>query len=138
MLGRRKKTSKKAEAEMAIETAPVAVMEAPKEESKEFKVEEPSAAKATAEANRFRSWVTDRGAGYERLTDEKANQIVLKFANRPEADVLDKLKEAGFRYQAEYFGEKKAWTRRNDFEGRVRLEEIEAMVRGPGAEVVPS
>ena len=135
MLGRRKKNAKKNEAETVAGEAPVALAEAPREEPKVLKSEEPP--KAAVATDRFRSWVTDRSAGYERLTDEKANQLVLKFVNKPESDVLDKLKDAGFRYQPDYFGHKKVWTRRNDFEGRERLRDVEAIVRGHGAEVVP-
>ena len=85
-------------------------------------------------AERFRSWVTDRVTGYERLTDEQARLIVVKFHDRPPQELLDKLKEAGFRYQPEYFGQAKVWTRRNDFEGREQVKAIEAALRGPTPE----
>jgi hypothetical protein len=99
--------------------------------------EQPSSA-APTEKNRFRSWVTDDQSGYQRLTDEQNRLIVLKFSGKPEQDILTMLKEAGFRYQPEYFGQQRVWTRRNDFEGRVRAQEIETVVRGAGAEVMPS
>jgi len=86
---------------------------------------------------RFRSWVTDRAAGYERLTDEESRLLVVHFARKPDSETLEKLKAAGFRYHASYFGQRQVWTRRNDFEGRLRLEEIEGHVRGPAAERVP-
>ena len=98
----------------------------------------PPASESSGQKNRFRSWVTDTAKGYERLTDEQARQIVLKFSGKPEGEVLTMLKDAGFRFQPEYFGQRKVWTRRNDFEGRMRLEEIEAAVRGTGAEVSPN
>ena len=90
-----------------------------------------------AKAVRFRSWVNDREAGYERMTDEQARLLVIRFAQKPAADVLEQLKDAGFRYQAAYFGQQKVWTRKNDFEGRLRLQDIETQVRGIGAEQVP-
>ncbi len=113
--------------------APVVAAEQP-----DGRPERSSAAdKATGETDRFRSWVTDRGAGYERFVDDKAQLLVLRFAEKPADDALAKLKAAGFRYQPEYFGQQKVWTRRNDFEGRLRLEEIEKQVRGPAAEPIP-
>ncbi len=130
MAGRRKKNATNSEAETVAVETPVAVAEAPQEQVKEMKVEEPPETKGTPEAERFRSWVTDRGNGYERLTDDKAKLLVLRFTNKPAAEVLDKLKAAGFRYQPEYFGQQKVWTRRNDFEGRLKVEELEKQVRG--------
>jgi hypothetical protein len=107
----------------------------------------PEIATAIAEANpaeaperdrRFRSWVTDRANGYERLTDEKGRQIVLKFAEQPSEGIRAKLKEAGFRFQPEYFGERKVWTRRNDFEGKLQVEQLEAAIRGSAREQEPA
>ena len=89
------------------------------------------------EPPRFRAWVTDHVHGYERFTDEKARQLVLKFAGKPSEATLTQIKDAGFRYQADYFGKQKVWTRPNDFEGRLRLEEIEKSIRGPVPEVAP-
>jgi hypothetical protein len=82
------------------------------------------------ERARLRSWVTDPSVGYERFTDEKARLFVLHFAVKPEADILAKLKEAGFRYQPEYLGQPKVWTRRKDYEGQLKVEALEAVIRG--------
>ena len=66
-------------------------------------------------------------------------QELLPLVNsKPDAELLSKLKDAGFRFQPEYFGQRKVWTRRNDFEGRMRLEEIEAAARGTAAEQEPT
>jgi hypothetical protein len=79
---------------------------------------------------RFRSWVTDRARGYERLTDETAKLIVLVFQEKPGQETLDKLKDGGFRYRPEYFGLKKVWTRANDFAGREQVKSFETALRG--------
>jgi hypothetical protein len=137
MPGSKRKNASKGVIETVVDEAPVAIAERLQEKPPELRAEQPPAPQTTAETNRFRSWVTDHAAGYERLTDEKAKLLVLKFGNKPDSEVLDKLKEAGFHYQPDYLGQKKVWTRRNDFESRLRLQEIESMVRGPAAEVIP-
>lgn len=83
----------------------------------------------------FRSWVTDAQHGYHRLTDDERRRIVLMFDEKPGGDVLQAMKNAGFRYQADYHGHKHAWVRRNDFEGRFQLEAIEKLIRGPAQEL---
>ncbi len=80
------------------------------------------------EPGRFRSWVTDVGRGYHRLTDEQDDRLVLLFDAKPAADVLTAIKGAGFQYQPEYAGLKQAWVRRNDFEGRLQVEAIEKLI----------
>jgi hypothetical protein len=82
------------------------------------------------EGERFRSWATYRANGYERLTDETNKLIVLVFQEKPSQETLDKLKDGGFRYQPEYHGLKKVWTRPNDFEGREQVKAIEETFRG--------
>ena len=91
-MGRRKTSAKKDETETVNEGAAIAVAETPKEQATDLKDEERPAAKAAPEADRFRSWITDRSTNYEHLTDEKSRLLVLKFGNKPEPDVLDKLK----------------------------------------------
>lgn len=125
------------QAPVAVAEAPTVTAETPRDEPQPSISDATPASTTLSAADRFHSWVTDRSAGYERLTDQKEKLLVLKFRDKPTTDVLDKLKEAGFRYQPDYFGHKKAWTRRNDFEGRVRLAEVEKMIRGPQAEVIP-
>jgi hypothetical protein len=63
------------------------------------------------------------------MTDEQNNKLVLKFAQQPAAEILAALKEGQFRYQAEYFGQRRVWIRRNDFEGRLLAEQIESQWR---------
>ncbi len=77
---------------------------------------------------RFRSWVTDVGRGYHRLTDEHEDRLVLLFDAKPAADVLTAIKGAGFQYHPDYGGLKQAWVRRNDFEGRLQVEAIEKLI----------
>jgi hypothetical protein len=130
MIGRKKKSNTPSE-DSAVSGAATAVAEPPAQGTD---ATAPSDSAAAPQKDRFRSWVTDTAKGYERLTDEQARQIVLKFTGKPDAEVLSMLKDAGFHFQPEYFGQRKVWTRRNDFEGRMRLEEIEAAVRGNAAE----
>ena len=121
---------RKAAAEPAAETA-----------SQETAVAVPAEAGQTDEAakpGRFRAWVTDSKNGYQRLTDDQAGQIVLKFKDKPEPELVEQLKDAGFRYQQEYFGQRKVWTRRNDFEGRLQVEQLEAGIRGQSKEPEPA
>jgi hypothetical protein len=90
----------------------------------------PAAAAMVQSGERFRSWVAYRGTGYERLTDDKDKLLVIKFRDKPSGEILELIKKAGFRYQPEYFGQTKVWTRRNDFEGRQVVEQVEARLRG--------
>lgn len=91
---------------------------------------------AARQAGRFRSWLTDSKRGYRRLTDEEQQRIVLLFERKPPEDVLTAIKGADFRYQPEYHGQKNAWLRRNDHEGRLQVEAIEKLIRStiPGLE----
>ncbi len=87
-----------------------------------------SAPEPQPERGRFRSWVTDTARGYSRLTDEQEQRLVVKFAQKPSADVLTALKGAGFHYHPDYAGQTNAWVRRNDFEGRMQVEAIEKLI----------
>lgn len=91
----------------------------------------PEEQRATQPANRgrFRSWVSDPSRGYSRLSDEEQRRIVLMFDEKPPADVLTAVKDAGFQYQSDYHGLKSAWTRYNDHEGRIQAEGIDNLVR---------
>ena len=88
-----------------------------------------------ADRPRFRSWTINRAVGYERLSDSKRGQILVKFADRPSDDIREILKQAGFRYDPDYENQGKVWHRRNDFEGRVSADRIDALVREQQAEV---
>jgi hypothetical protein len=124
---RRKKTQPEPAAEAANPETAVAVAD----------VTAPADADKPAKDARFRAWVTDSKNGYLRLTDEQAGQIVLKFKDKPAPELVDQLKDAGFRYQQEYFGQRKVWTRRNDFEGRLQVEQLETIIR-PGQQAIPT
>lgn len=87
-----------------------------------------TAAATPMSRGRFRSWVVDATKGYTRLTDEQEHRLVLQFAQKPAGDVLTALKGAGFHYHPDYHGQKQAWVRRNDFEGRLQLEAIEKLI----------
>ena len=88
-----------------------------------------------ADRPRFRSWTINRAAGYERLSDSKRGQILVKFADRPSDEIRDVLKQAGFRYDPDYEHQGKVWHRRNDFEGRISADRIDALVREQQPEV---
>ncbi len=77
----------------------------------------------------FRSWVADTARGYSRLTDEQHQRIVVQFDAKPPADVLTALKGAGFQFQPDYQGQKNAWVRQNNYEGRLQIEAIEVLLR---------
>lgn len=94
-----------------------------------------SQAGANQSRPRFRSWVRLNSAGYERLSDDVARNIVIRFAEKPDAAILDQVKAAGFHYQPEYFGLEKVWMRRGDYEGRVQAEAIEATLRQKSQEL---
>ena len=87
---------------------------------------------------RFRSWTVRNASGYEKLTDNKRGLLVLKFHDRPSDEILNAVKDGGFQYHPDYENQGKVWLRRNDFEGRVQVDKIEAILRqqeqGPGAE----
>ncbi len=124
----------------AAETAPPAdsaVVEPPVPLPTSPSAEPPPAETATPDAERaepseprgrFRSWVTDVGRGYHRLTDEQENRLVLLFDAKPAADVLTAIKGAGFHYHPDYCGQPRVWVRRNDFEGRLQVEAIEKLI----------
>ena len=98
----------------------------------------PSVPEEQPDRPRFRSWTVCTASGYEKLTDNKRGLLVLKFLNRPSPEILNTLKDAGFRYTPDYEGHANAWLHHNDFEGRVQVDKIEAALRqqeqGPGAE----
>ena len=77
---------------------------------------------------RLRTWVADDGRGYCRMSDEDYHRLVIQFNTRPPEDVLTAVKGAGFRFQSDYRGQKNAWVRRNDFEGRLQVEAIEKLL----------
>ena len=87
---------------------------------------------------RFRCWTVRTASGYEKLTDNKRGLLVLKFHDRPSEEILNAVKDGGFQYSPDYEGQGKAWLRKNDFEGRVQVDKIEAALRqqeqGAGAE----
>ena len=86
------------------------------------------------ERGQFRSWVVGAEQGYAVLTDKQHGKLVLVFDPKPSQEVRGLVKDAGYQYQAEYFGQKNAWIRRNDFEGRVRTEElVQQLSPGRGA-----
>ncbi|MBS0206905.1 MAG: hypothetical protein JSS49_28860 [Planctomycetes bacterium] len=87
---------------------------------------------APAARGQFRSWVVDMGRGYTRLTDETNHRLVLQFHEKPQPDVLTALKGAGFEFKPDYYGQKNAWVRRNDFEGRLQVEAIEKLFAQAG------
>ncbi len=86
---------------------------------------------------RLRTWVVDEARGYCRMTDEDYHRLVVQFSAKPPEDVLTAVKGAGFRFQSDYRGQKNAWVRRNDFEGRLQIEAIEKLINelipGPSA-----
>lgn len=123
-MGRKKKTTETTEAQ-APET--LAADGTPSDESVTETEQKPR--------ERFRSWVKINTAGYERWSDELKRLIVLQFATKPDEEILKRLKASGFRYQAEYFGKEKVWTRRHDFEGRVLAEQLEADLRAKSAAI---
>ncbi len=82
-----------------------------------------------ARRGQFRTWDVDTERSYTRMTDEKHQRIILQFAEKPPADVLTALKGAGFHYQPDYQGQKSAWVRRNDHEGRLQVEAIEKLIQ---------
>ncbi len=64
------------------------------------------------------------------MTDEIARRIVVRFDERPDDQVVVRLKEAGFNYRPEYFGQEKVWTRSNNIEGRELVVKFEAFLTG--------
>lgn len=78
---------------------------------------------------RFRSWTIRTTSGYEKLTDAKRGLIVLKFHDRPSSEILNAVKDAGFKYSPDYEDQDKVWLRKNDFEGRVQVDKIETILR---------
>ncbi len=78
---------------------------------------------------RFRSWTVRTDSGYEKLTDNKRGLLVLKFQDRPSEEILAAVKDAGFQYHPNYEDQGKVWLRKNDFEGRVQVDKIEAILR---------
>ena len=78
---------------------------------------------------RFRSWTVRNASGYEKLTDNKRGLLVLKFNDRPSDEILIAVKDGGFQYHPDYEGQGKVWLRKNDFEGRVQVDKIEAALR---------
>lgn len=78
---------------------------------------------------RFRSWTVRTASGYQKLADTKRGLIVLKFHDRPSEVLLDAVKDAGFKYHPDYEDQGKVWLRKNDFEGRVQVDKIEATLR---------
>jgi hypothetical protein len=77
---------------------------------------------------RLRTWVVDESRGYCRMTDEDYHRLVVQFSAKPPEDLLTAVKGAGFRFQSDYRGQKNAWVRRNDFEGRLQIEAIEKLI----------
>jgi hypothetical protein len=122
-----------AEAAVATETDGVATRQ-PEAMPVELPAESDGHATGIAEAkptgNRFRGWYSNKDIGYQRLTDEIAKLIVLKFDERPSEEVVARVKEAGFRYRPQYFGQQKVWTRPNNFEGREQVGKLEAFLTG--------
>ena len=96
-----------------------------------------SDAPASTTEPRLRTWVVDEARGYCRMSDEDYQRLVIQFTVRPPEDVLTAVKGAGFRFQPDYRGQKNAWVRRNDFEGRLQVEAIDklvtAMIPGPSS-----
>ena len=78
---------------------------------------------------RVRSWRVRTDSGYEKLTDNKRGLLVLKFQDRPSEEILAAVKDAGFQYHPNYEDQGKVWLRKNDFEGRVQVDKIEAILR---------
>ena len=78
---------------------------------------------------RFRSWTVRTVSGYEKMTDTKRGLFVLKFHDRPSQEILNALKDGGFQYHPDYEDQGKVWLRKNDFEGRVQVDKIEAVLR---------
>jgi hypothetical protein len=81
------------------------------------------------DGKQFRSWVVDTALGFTRLTDDINHRIVLQFEKKPEPEILTAMKTAGFQYKPDYFGQKNCWVRRNDFEGRMQVENLEKMLK---------
>jgi hypothetical protein len=88
-------------------------------------VEQPA---AETRRGRFRSWVVDSGRGYTRLTDVDNHCIVLQFNEKPNPDVLEAVRGAGFQFRSDYHGQQNCWVRVNNFEGRQHVESIERLI----------
>ena len=95
----------------------------------------PPEADQDPERPRFRSWSIRKDVGYEKLTDQKRGLLVLKFTQKPTDELLATIKDAGFRYSPDYEGQGKVWLRRNDYEGRLQVEKIEAALRQQGLQL---
>ena len=87
--------------------------------------------------DRFRSWVTAAQHGFSKLTDDERQRLVLLFDEKPADEVIAAMKGAGFQYHPDYHGHKHAWTRRNDYEGRLLVEALEKLIRSADAAVEP-
>jgi hypothetical protein len=133
MSRRKKATAQNAGAEEAI-ASNEAVPNTPVEpvEEPHHRTEHVAAAQAEPSADtpkrQFRSWVVNAERGYARLSDDVNQRIVLQFAERPEVEILAAVKQAGFQFKPDYYGQKNCWVRRNDFEGRVAVEGVEKLV----------
>lgn len=57
-------------------------------------------------ANPYRATFTSAAGGFEVGEDRRFKQVVFRFADRPEPDVLARLKEAGYTYRAA----ERSWT----------------------------
>lgn len=89
----------------------------------------PSVPEEQPDRPRFRSWTVRTTSGYEKLTDAKRGLLVLKFHDRPSQEILNAVKDGGFQYHPDYESQGKVWLRKNDFEGRVQVDKIEAALR---------
>jgi hypothetical protein len=83
---------------------------------------------SSASDGRFRGWHTNKEMSYRRMTDEIAKLIIVKVNGRPDDEAVARLKQAGFCYRPEYFGQEKVWTRSNDFSGCKFVGEFEAQL----------
>lgn len=83
---------------------------------------------------RYRSWTSDPSRRFTKLTDTEQQRIVLLFDDKPAEDVRTAMKGAGFQYHPDYDGHKHAWTRYNDYEGRLEVEALEKLIRATAVE----
>lgn len=148
--GRKKKTTTETAVEpldTAAENTATAVMDKPSSTSARAaeppfeptgtyvpEANEPEAGKPTGRG-RYRSFTTDPSRGYTKLVDKEKERLVLLFDQKPADDVRTAMKGAGFQYHPDYDGHKNAWTRRNDYEGRLQVEALETLIRATSSGV---
>ncbi len=74
--------------------------------------------------SKIRSWTVNEKLGYRRESDDNLGIILFKFKEKPPEETLALMKEKGFQFRS-LREHGKAWTIRNDWEGRTVADQID-------------